>query len=102
MTVETLSIRPQKFGTRLKGSLWPEYLTIVAYGAFVAFMIPFHEPWADEAQAWQLARSVPLTELFRHSLRYEGTPGLWHFLLAILAKLHVSYTGIHWFSAAAA
>ncbi len=39
---------------------WPEYLTLTAYTALVAFTIPHYEPWADEAQAWQLARTIAL------------------------------------------
>ena len=82
------------------GTFALEWLVTIAYAAYVSFMIPFHEPWADQAQAWQMARSLSITELFHTYLRYEGTPGLWHLLLAFLARMHVSYTGIHWFSAA--
>ena len=81
---------------------WPECAATIAYTALLAFAIPFHEPWADEAQAWQLARSLSLPDLFRHYLRYEGSPGLWHLLLHLLVKLHVSYTGMHWISGAIA
>ncbi len=88
--------------TRKRTIPWPEWLTIAGYTAFLVSIIPFHEPWADEAQSWQLARSVPLADLFKHYLRYEGTPGFWHFVLAILNRLHVSYAGMHWFSAAIA
>ena len=75
---------------------WPEWTAIVAFAAVVASAIPFHEPWTDEAQAWQLARSLPLHELFRTFIRYEATPGLWHLLLWILSRAHVSYAGMHW------
>ncbi len=81
---------------------WPECAATIAYIALLAFSIPFHEPWADEAQAWQLARSLSLPELFSHYLRYEGSPGLWHLLLHLVVKLHVSYTGMHWISGAIA
>ena len=47
---------------------------------------------------WQIARSVPVLEIFRHYLGYEGSPGLWHLLLAMLAKMNVTYEGIHWVS----
>jgi hypothetical protein len=65
-------------------------------------MIPFHEPWADEAQAWLLARSLPLGQLFHSYLGYEGSPGLWHFLLWCLIRIHVSYAGMHWVAGAIA
>jgi hypothetical protein len=77
-------------------SRWPEWMTILFFAAVVAFAIPWHEPWADEAQAWQLARTLSLPELFQTYIRYESSPGLWHLLLWILIRLHVSYTGLHW------
>lgn len=61
-------------------------------------MIRHHEPWADEAQAWMLARSLSLWQLFHTYLHYEGSPGLWHLLLWCLVRLHVSYSGMHWVS----
>jgi hypothetical protein len=76
----------------------PEWTTVVLYAGMVAFAIPYHEPWSDEAQAWQLARSLPLVALFQKYIRYEGSPGLWHLLLWILSRAHVSYTGMHWIS----
>jgi F0F1-type ATP synthase membrane subunit c/vacuolar-type H+-ATPase subunit K len=81
---------------------WPEWITLTCYAALIAFAIPFHEPWADEAQAWQLARSLPLHTLFHTYLRYEGSPGLWHFLLWFLIRAHVSYAGMHWICGAIA
>ena len=56
----------------------------------------FHEPWADEAQAWLIARDSSLSDLFLKRLHYEGTPGLWHLLLWVFCRLHISYTGMHW------
>jgi hypothetical protein len=75
---------------------WPEYTTLVLYGSLVALAIPFHEPSADEAQAWMMARSLTIWQLFHTYLRYEGSPGLWHLLLWLLVHLHVSFTGMHW------
>jgi hypothetical protein len=83
-------------------SRWPEWATIAAFASLVAFAIPFHEPWTDEAQAWQLARSLSLRALFHTYIRYEATPGLWHFLLWMLNRAHVSYTGLHWICGAIA
>jgi hypothetical protein len=99
MTAGTLAPKSTVFEGLL--SRWrglPEWLTLVAYAALLAYAIPLHEPWADEAQSWQLARSVPVPRLFSHYLREEGSPGLWHLLLAVLAKLQVSYAGLHWFT----
>jgi hypothetical protein len=83
-------------------SRWPEWVTFSFYTALVALAIPFHEPWVDEAQAWQLARSLSLPELFKTYIRYEGSPGLWHFFLWVLIRLHISYTGLHWICGAIA
>jgi hypothetical protein len=77
-------------------SRWPEWCTVSFYAALVACAIPFHEPWVDEAQAWQLARSLSLPALFKTYIRYEGSPGLWYFLLWILNRAHIGYTGLHW------
>lgn len=77
---------------------WPEWTALALYALLVGFAIPYHEPWTDEAQAWQLARTLSLHDLFHTYLRYEGSPGLWHFLLWILNRLHVSYAGMHWVS----
>jgi len=97
-----LNNRPQEAGLGTTHSRWPEWTTLAAYAALVAFAIPFHEPWADEAQAWQLARTLSLADLFKTFIRYEASPGLWHFLLWILIKAHVSYTGLHWICGAIA
>ena len=83
-------------------SRWPEWPALALFAAVVAYAIPFHEPWADEAQAWQLARNLSLSELFRTYIRFEASPGLWHFFLWILVHLHVSYASMHWICGAIA
>jgi hypothetical protein len=80
-------------------SLWPEWAALCTYAFLLAIAIPFHEPWGDEAQAWQLARNLSLRSLFQTYIRYEGSPGLWHLLLWILNRVHLSYVGMHWFCA---
>jgi hypothetical protein len=60
-----------------------------------AFTLLHHEKWADEAQAWLLARDLDLSTLWFRELRYEGTPGLWHSLLWLAQRLfHVPYSGL--------
>jgi hypothetical protein len=71
---------------------------LVGYAVLVAVGIAWHDPWADEAQAWLLARDQGFWHLMLHSLRYEGSPGLWHALLWVLARAHVSYVGMRWIS----
>src|ERR1700751_1544778 len=75
---------------------WPEWTALTLYTALVTLAIPYHEPFVDEAQAWQLARTLSLHDLFVKYIRYEGAPGLWHFLLWILSRAHVTYSGLHW------
>ena len=75
---------------------WPAWYVLSAYAALVATAIPYHEPWADEAQAWQLARSLSLGSLFKTYIRYEGSPGLWYFLLWAMQRVHIGYAGLHW------
>jgi hypothetical protein len=77
-------------------------LALIAYAGLVAFAIRHHEPWSDEAQAWQVARSVPVTEIFLTYIRYEGHPGLWHLLLSSLIHVGGNYTGLHWLCGAIA
>lgn len=96
------SNRRQRFAWVLEGepdatrSRWPELSALLIYAALVAVAIPFHEPWVDEAQAWQLARSLSLASLFKTYIRYEGSPGLWHLLLWMMTRIHISYAGLHW------
>jgi hypothetical protein len=77
-------------------------LALALYVALVALLLPRHEPWFDEGQAWLMARDLGLGELFLHKLRYEGTPGLWHLLLAPLAKAGLPYFTLQLVAAAAA
>jgi hypothetical protein len=61
----------------------------------VLFTIQHHEKWADEAQAWLLARDLDLRTLWFHELRYEGTPGLWHTILWVAQRVfHARYDSI--------
>src|SRR5580658_6317448 len=102
------SARPRRSAWVLEGapdstrSRWPEWGALFLYATLVAFAIPYHEPWVDEAQAWQLARSLSLTSLFNTYIRYEGAPGLWHFLLWMMIRIHISYAGLHWICGAIA
>ncbi len=73
-----------------------EIAVLGGYAVIVASAIAHHEPWADEAQAWQLARSLPLHDLFLTHLHFEVHPILWYVLLRILNLGHVSYDGMHW------
>ncbi len=75
------------------------YLAGALYVAIVAITIHYHEPWADEAQAWLLARDASLFELCTRLLHYEGTPGLWHTILHLLIRVGMPYAGLNVVSA---
>jgi hypothetical protein len=79
----------------------PEIVTLCLYAGLLAWAVPHHEPWADEAQAWQIARTLSLGQIFR-LLPYEGHPGLWYICLWLLSRLHLGYAGMRFFAAAIA
>ncbi|WP_263353102.1 hypothetical protein [Acidicapsa acidisoli] len=84
--------RPHRFAV-------PEAISLTCYAVLVTFLTWFHQPWVDESQAWLLARDNSLGDIFLKRLHYEGTPGLWHLLLWIASRLHLSFTAMHWFTA---
>lgn len=51
----------------------------------------FHEPWLNEAQAWQIARCADISDILFKIPHFEGHPALWHLLMTIPAKCGVSY-----------
>lgn len=81
---------------------WVESLILSGFAVVVAAGIAWHESWADEAQAWLLARDSGFRQMMLHGLHYEGSPGLWHALLWVLVRMHVTYNGMHWISGAIA
>ncbi len=71
------------------------FISAAAYAIVVSLAISQHEPWADEAQAWLLARDATLTGLWVRLLHYEGSPGLWHSLLHALQWGGLPYSGLN-------
>lgn len=61
---------------------------LLLYAVFTLCLVFQHEIWADEAQAWLVARDLDFLGLIRH-VRIEGHPLLWYFLLLPLAKLNL-------------
>jgi hypothetical protein len=67
------------------------------------FTILYHEKWADEAQAWLIARDLDLRTIWFHELRYEGSPGLWHTMLWVAQHMfHARYGAIGYIGLAGA
>ena len=76
---------------------------LLVYSTVVIYAVGYHEKWADEAQAWLLARDLSLKTLWFHELRYEGTPGLWHTLLWVAQRVfHAGYDSFGYIGAACA
>lgn len=71
-----------------------EWSLLGAFAAYLAILVPRHEPWFDEAQAWLIARDIGLAELVWERLRFEGSPGLWHLLLLVPARLGAPYAAL--------
>ncbi|MBP5732670.1 MAG: hypothetical protein J6W66_02420, partial [Lachnospiraceae bacterium] len=68
-----------------------EWLIFAAYAVLLIVIACFHEPWYDEAEAWQMARGASIHDLLFYIPHYEGHPSLWYLILAIPAKLGVPY-----------
>lgn len=73
-----------------------EQIALISYGVLIAVGIAHHEPWADESQAWLMARDQGWWQLVAHSVRYEGSPALWHSLLWVFTRAQISFSGMRW------
>lgn len=69
----------------------PEIFALFVYAAAHLGMAIVHEPFFDEAEAWQIARSVTLKTLLLETTHYEGHPPLWHLILMPFAKAGAPY-----------
>lgn len=100
------SARPRRASRKLADlfrRVWPTFgqnprwadgvlaAVFLLYVAVVCTVAWHHEPWFDEGQAWLIARDAGLTEILCQRVRYEGTPGLWHLMLFVPAKLGCPY-----------
>ena len=76
-------------------------IVLALYSSVVLWTVGYHEKWADEAQAWLLARDLDLKTLWFHELRYEGSPGLWHTILYTAQHVfHMRYDSLGYLGAA--
>ncbi|MBO5208320.1 MAG: hypothetical protein J6B68_03135 [Lachnospiraceae bacterium] len=71
---------------RGKEKYYIERTVLIIYAMLHLLMAIVHEPWFDEAEAWQIARSASLQTLLTEVTHYEGHPPLWHLVLMPLAK----------------
>ena len=78
-----------------------EIVTLCIYAGLIAWAIPHHEPWADEAQAWQIARTLALGADFSRAV-VRGSPGaLVHLPVGVVAaarelRRHALGSGGNW------
>lgn len=73
-------------------------LNIVIFLIFIIlslFVGSFHEPWADEAQSWIIARDASVGEIIWDISRYEGTFPLWFLTLKFFISIGLRYEYIY-------
>ena len=68
-----------------------ELFTLISFIYLTLFIGDKHEPWADEAQAWLLARDTTIPELLQNYMGYEGSPALWHLILKAFIAIGWKY-----------
>ncbi|MBR4608151.1 MAG: hypothetical protein IKO41_18240 [Lachnospiraceae bacterium] len=68
-----------------------EWIVFAFFAISLAIISFFHEPWYDEAEAWQIARCARLKDILFVLPHYEGHPALWHLMLLIPARLGFPY-----------
>lgn len=88
-----LAERLASFGAKVEEipGRWPELVVMVIYAAAHLGMATVHEPFFDEAEAWQIAKCVSLKTLLFETTHYEGHPPLWHLILMPFAKAGAPY-----------
>ena len=67
-------------------------LYLLAWLALTVSLGLSHEPFADEAQSFLIARDTGIAELLSTTARTEGTPVLWHFWLKLLLFVGLPYS----------
>lgn len=64
------------------------YICFIVLTLLICF---HHEPWADEAQAWLIARDNTLSNIFFNICKSEGHPIGWFFILKMFIKAGLPY-----------
>lgn len=68
-----------------------EWAVLALYAISYIVVTVFHEPWFDEAQAWEIAKCGSYRDLLFLIPHGEGHPALWSLILSIPAKLGVPF-----------
>ena len=74
-----------------KSTLTIEIITLILYTSALIFIMYYHEPWFDEAQAWLIARDATILEILSSITHYEGHPPIWFFILMPFAKSGIPF-----------
>lgn len=69
----------------------PEWAVFALFVVLYLVVSAFHEPWFDEAQSWEIAKCDSFFKMLFQTTHYEGNPPLWYLILAVPAKLGVSF-----------
>lgn len=64
---------------------------VMLYVLLYLIITYFHEPWFDEAQAWQIGKCASYKDMLFVIPHTEGHPPLWSLILSIPAKVGVPY-----------
>ncbi len=67
-----------------------KWITFFLFACLSCIVGAFHEPWADEAQSWLIARDTNLKELFQ-VMSYEGSPALWPIVIKFFIFIGLPY-----------
>lgn len=84
-----------------KKLFWLDLSVLFLYAAAVLVAVAHHEPWADEAQAWMIARDLPFGKMLFSEMHYEVSPGLWNSILWFAQHIfHAPYAAMNYIGAA--
>ena len=70
------------------------FIILIVFAVLAIWFSQYHEPWADEAQSWLIARDNSITQILTY-MRYEGTPALWFLILKVFINLGFSYSNFY-------
>jgi len=84
-----------------KKLFWLDFGVLCFYATAVLVAVAYHEPWADEAQAWMIARDLPFGKMLFSEMHYEVSPGLWDSILWFAQHVfHAPYAAMNYIGAA--
>jgi len=63
------------------------FIVPIVFSIISFWLIRNHEMWRDEIQAWLLVRDSSNILSLSENLKYEGSPGLWHYILFPLTRV---------------